>query len=237
MMTYGRTAATGALMITLVAGPATSPQAAPAAARDGAPTPRACAAYGYGAVSSDLNEAVVTTGARISPQVRQVQPRALQAPVGVAPPPVLAMRPARGPAAAAAAWSHRPCRAKRRGRQGAGWRADLSRPGALSPRHANPIKRVAEEPVSTFSIDVDTASYANVRRFLKRGRGPPRDAVRVEEMVNYFDYGYARPGRAGRSRSGRIVAVVPSPWAPASSRSSTSACRATTLPRRRSSRR
>ena len=63
----------------------------------------------------------------------------------------------------------------------------------------NPVKRVAEEPVSTFSIDVDTASYANVRRFLNDGELPPRDAVRVEELVNYFDYGYAKPASRGRA--------------------------------------
>ncbi len=57
----------------------------------------------------------------------------------------------------------------------------------------NPVKRVADEPVSTFSIDVDTASYANVRRFIDEGRRPAADAVRVEELINYFDYGYARP--------------------------------------------
>lgn len=80
-------------------------------------------------------------------------------------------------------------------------------PGAV----ANPIKRVAEEPVSTFSVDVDTASYANVRRFLNDGRRPPSDAVRVEELVNYFDYGYAKPAdRAAPFQS--FVAVTPSPW-------------------------
>ena len=57
----------------------------------------------------------------------------------------------------------------------------------------NPVKQVADDPVSTFSIDVDTASYANVRRFLNDGHLPPRDAVRVEELINYFDYGYAPP--------------------------------------------
>jgi len=46
----------------------------------------------------------------------------------------------------------------------------------------------SEQPLSTFSIDVDTASYANVRRFLTSGRLPPPDAVRIEEMVNYFRY-------------------------------------------------
>ena len=65
---------------------------------------------------------------------------------------------------------------------------------------SNPVKRVGEEPVSTFSIDVDTASYANVRSFLRDGRLPPRDAVRVEELLNYFDYGYAGPA-SPRSRS------------------------------------
>ena len=76
---------------------------------------------------------------------------------------------------------------------------------------ANAIKRVAEEPVSTFSVDVDTASYANVRRFLNDGRRPPSDAVRVEELVNYFDYGYAKPAdRSSPFQS--FVAVTPSPW-------------------------
>lgn len=51
----------------------------------------------------------------------------------------------------------------------------------------------SEQPLSTFSIDVDTASYANVRRFVTSGRLPPRDAVRIEEMVNYFRYDYPQP--------------------------------------------
>lgn len=50
-----------------------------------------------------------------------------------------------------------------------------------------------EQPLSTFSIDVDTASYANVRRFLIAGQRPPRDAVRIEEMINYFRYDYPQP--------------------------------------------
>jgi Ca-activated chloride channel family protein len=49
------------------------------------------------------------------------------------------------------------------------------------------------EPLSTFSIDVDTASYSNVRRFLRDGSLPPADAVRIEELVNYFDYDYPQP--------------------------------------------
>ena len=57
----------------------------------------------------------------------------------------------------------------------------------------NRFRRVAEHPRSTFSTDVDTASYANVRRFLNEGRLPPVDAVRVEELINYFKYEYAAP--------------------------------------------
>ena len=77
----------------------------------------------------------------------------------------------------------------------------------------NPVKRTADQPVSTFSIDVDTAAYANVRRFIDNGRAPPRDAVRVEEMINYFDYGYARPTSAARPFA-VTTSVAASPWAP-----------------------
>ncbi len=57
----------------------------------------------------------------------------------------------------------------------------------------NPFRRVDEEPLSTFSIDVDTASYSNLRRFINAGTRPPKDAVRIEEMINYFRYSYAGP--------------------------------------------
>jgi Ca-activated chloride channel family protein len=53
-------------------------------------------------------------------------------------------------------------------------------------------------PLSTFSIDVDAASYSNMRRFINNGQRPPKDAVRIEEMVNYFKYEYPQP--AGRIR-------------------------------------
>ncbi|WP_420471816.1 YfbK domain-containing protein [Brevundimonas sp. FT23042] len=77
----------------------------------------------------------------------------------------------------------------------------------------NPVRQVADEPVSTFSIDVDTASYSNVRRFINDGRTPPSDAVRVEELVNYFDYGYARP-RSSREPFAVTTVVAASPWSP-----------------------
>ena len=83
-------------------------------------------------------------------------------------------------------------------------------PGAAT----NPIRRVAEQPVSTFSIDVDTASYANVRRFLTDGQMPPRDAVRVEELVNYFRYDYPLPRNRAEPFS-VFTALTPAPWNPA----------------------
>jgi Ca-activated chloride channel family protein len=76
-------------------------------------------------------------------------------------------------------------------------------PAALVPREFNTeaydsveengLRRVSSDPLSTFSIDVDTASYANVRRFLTSGRLPPAGAVRVEELINYFRFNYPAP--------------------------------------------
>lgn len=62
-----------------------------------------------------------------------------------------------------------------------------------SPINENIFHAVTDQPLSTFSIDVDRASYSNIRRFLNNGDMPPADAVRVEEMINYFDYKYGNP--------------------------------------------
>jgi len=78
---------------------------------------------------------------------------------------------------------------------------------------ANPVKSVAEHPVSTFSIDVDTASYAIVRRFLAMGQLPPAQAVRIEEMVNYFPYDHAPPAPGGAPFR-PTVTVTGTPWNP-----------------------
>jgi Ca-activated chloride channel homolog len=75
----------------------------------------------------------------------------------------------------------------------------------------NRFFNAAVTPVSTFSIDVDAASYSNVRRFLAQGTLPPADAVRLEELVNYFPYRY--PDRAGEHPFGLIADVGPCPWA------------------------
>jgi len=75
----------------------------------------------------------------------------------------------------------------------------------------NPVKRTADEPVSTFSIDVDTASYSFARRQINQGMLPPADSVRTEEMVNYFDYAW--PASTSRERPFRpTVTVSDSPW-------------------------
>lgn len=76
----------------------------------------------------------------------------------------------------------------------------------------NPVKVTAEEPVSTFSIDVDTASYAVVRSSLTGGYLPESAAVRVEEMVNYFPYAYAAP--EGDEAFASTISVTPTPWNP-----------------------
>ncbi|WP_018415552.1 vWA domain-containing protein [Teredinibacter turnerae] len=75
----------------------------------------------------------------------------------------------------------------------------------------NPIKVTREEPVSTFSIDVDTASYSFVRRQLNRGQLPQKAAVRLEEMVNYFPYDYPLPSAATAPFKPTIT-VLPAPW-------------------------
>ena len=80
-------------------------------------------------------------------------------------------------------------------------------------KEINPVKQVATEPVSTFSIDVDTASYSFVRRALNAGHLPPKDAVRVEEMINYFPYAYPAPETA-ETPFKPAVTVMPSPWNP-----------------------
>lgn len=77
----------------------------------------------------------------------------------------------------------------------------------------NPVKLVESEPVSTFSIDVDTASYAFVRKMLNQGVLPPKDSVRVEELINYFDYDYALPKDKSKPFL-PTVAVYPTPWNP-----------------------
>jgi Ca-activated chloride channel homolog len=82
---------------------------------------------------------------------------------------------------------------------------------AFATAAPNPVKVTVEEPVSTFSIDVDTASYAVVRQSLNAGQLPPADAVRIEEMVNYFPYANPAPDGDGAPFQ-PTVTVMPTPW-------------------------
>ena len=81
------------------------------------------------------------------------------------------------------------------------------------PSEDNEFRSPRDKPLSTFAIDVDTASYANVRRFIEReGRLPPADAVRIEEMINYFHYDYPDP--AGPHPFAVYAEVSTAPWQP-----------------------
>lgn len=150
--------------------------------------------------------------------VAQPEPELVAPP---APPPVAAVpRPQIAAAAAADAMADAQRSSKRMQQE--------SRIGFMPPPHSpppaesreryadirsNPLQRVAESPVSTFGIDVDTGAYSSVRRFLNQGQMPPRDAVRVEELVNYFDYVYPIP----RERSAPFsvtTELAPTPWNP-----------------------
>ena len=97
-------------------------------------------------------------------------------------------------------------------------RGDIRRQSAPGNReqydriHDNPFLAVSLNPRSTFSLDVDRASYANVRRFLTQGERPPADAVRIEELVNYFPY--AVPGPRGGEALAVTTEVAPAPWRP-----------------------
>ncbi|MFD0978831.1 vWA domain-containing protein [Tropicimonas aquimaris] len=84
---------------------------------------------------------------------------------------------------------------------------------AFANAEANPVKVTTEEPVSTFSVDVDTASLSIVRSSLMNGQLPPPDAVRIEEMVNYFPYAYPAPSPGGAPFS-VSTSLSPTPWNP-----------------------
>lgn len=88
----------------------------------------------------------------------------------------------------------------------------LHRGETYQPIVENPFRPVAEARLSTFGIDVDTASYSNIRRFLREGSLPPANAVRLEEMINYFRYAY--PPVSGEHPVAAQVEVAESPWTP-----------------------
>ncbi|SKB72396.1 YfbK domain-containing protein [Dyadobacter psychrophilus] len=81
-----------------------------------------------------------------------------------------------------------------------------------NPINENGFQVASQTPVTTFSVDVDRASYSNTRRFLNTGQMPPVDAVRIEEMINYFDYNYAEP--SGEHPIAVSTELTDSPWNP-----------------------
>ena len=76
--------------------------------------------------------------------------------------------------------------------------------------YENEFLKVTDNPLSTFSIDVDTGSYSNIRRFLNQGQFPPEDAVRIEEMINYFSYNYKKP--TGQDPFSINIDAAIAPW-------------------------
>ena len=76
------------------------------------------------------------------------------------------------------------------------------------------FKKTTKDPVTTFSADVDRASYSNVRRMLNYGQKPHKDAVRIEELINYFDYDYAPPAEGGKNPLKATTTLSSCPWNP-----------------------
>lgn len=227
----GRTALAITLLLAPL-GPRASAQPAMDQVIDGNPTPEACAPYGFSTADdeSPYNHRVHgvfyggIAGAPRSmappppPPLAQPSARAqpqppTPPPPGIPPPPPLMISPAPKPPAQTGSSSVTEMivtASKRSPRTSIEPRQE-DRERYLNAKD-NPVHRVADDPVSTFSSSVDTASYANVRRYLVDGSRPPSEAVRPEELVNYFDYDY--PAAESAARPFRpFVAIAPSPWA------------------------
>ena len=226
-----------ALTLSLTAGAAVlalaaqSPQTAmPEAVRviDGEPTAEACARYGYAAVREDYDAvasaAPMVTGRRMAqPNLAKPSPSKSRRDKRMAPPPPAPPPPPPPPPGLYAAPGFASAGQPMMPGPPPGWMETERYPDAP----INPVRRVAEQPVSTFSIDVDTASYANVRRFLNDGRpaAARRRAGRGAGQLLRLRLPAAR--RRPRRRSSPSSRWRPRPGRRAR-RSSTSACRATT---------
>jgi Ca-activated chloride channel homolog len=135
--------------------------------------------------------------------------KSVEGPAPVAAPAALASSPAPAPRTAPAKPNAR--KAKRDDGETVSVSADAF-DEAYEKIVDNPFHQAAAEPLSTFSIDVDTASYANVRRFLGQNILPPKDAVRIEEMLNYFPYADAPPAKSSEDPFAVHVEVAGCPW-------------------------
>ena len=177
----------------LITAASTPVTAAPVAVRDGEPTAEACAAIGYPLRNREDGDRY---------QSRRGKSR--NYPMSAPPPPMMMVSPS--PVVSEVVGI-----APRMAPPGASQIAGDVETERYPHATPNPIKSTTAEPVSTLSADVDTAAYANVRRMLQSGQTPPSDSVRVEEMLNYFDYGYARP-ESPKVPFRPYIAVTPSPW-------------------------
>jgi Ca-activated chloride channel family protein len=81
-----------------------------------------------------------------------------------------------------------------------------------APIESDDFRTVSDHPLSTFAIDVDGASYTNVRRFIRDGEQPPKDAVRIEEFLNYFQYDYPAPTAGDKHPFSVTMEAGPAPW-------------------------
>ena len=143
-------------------------------------------------------DSVVVTGARLRRDQAKAAITAGHAYAPAAPPPPAPMRMLEYRAANVAIAPQSP-------------QAAPANTEKYAERDDNPVRRTLDEPVSTFSVDVDTGSYSNVRRMLREGQRPPADAVRAEEFINYFRYGHAAP--TDRSRPFNVTTeLAPAPW-------------------------
>jgi Ca-activated chloride channel homolog len=164
--------------------------------------------------SQSANDSIAVTGARTDQLVDRTGkpagsdeiPVSKQEPERVAPPPPPPPAPVAGLAAPSAemargVWVRPVVVPQRPGRE------------RYDGREVSQVHLVRDEPVSTFSVDVDTGAYANVRRFLSQGQTPPAAAVRTEEMINYFRYDYPAPDSRATPFSVSTDVMV-TPWNP-----------------------
>ena len=194
---------------------------APAAAAEPAPV----AATEGASVEAPSQGPVPSMETPVSIQADPNQPPAAATPAFPAPPP-----PPGSAEAFAGVSASRPAMVRRQGAErlsplgrarmkmaaeGPGMpREPGARPGDRFARvDPNRVKVVAEEPVSTFSIDVDTAAYSFLRASLQQGVLPPKEAVRIEELINYFPYDYPAPTGRDTPFATRVT-VLPAPWNP-----------------------
>lgn len=196
----------------------------PTRALDGEPTPASCAQFGYeiggprdryGSTPRAMGSSGVAPSGPMAPMPMVAPPPPPPPPPPAPPPPP---RPVTPPPLVIGT-AREEDRAAYSSESVVVTGARIAQPGAIVPQDTerypdaatNAVVVAAENSVSTLAIDVDTASYSNVRRFLNEGSAPPRDAVRVEELINYFDYGYPRP-RNAREPFAVFTELTDSPW-------------------------